>query len=116
MQRAIAAYVAGIAARNVGDMKRVFPSMPSDMQRNWDGLFKSVKDVEAHASDVVLAPGGADNGGATLSLVVTFPNPATKRPCTTTTQLRLHLARAGSSWRIASLDQVGDAATSAGCR
>ena len=53
-------------------------------------------------------------GGATLSLSVSFPNPANRRPCTQVTQLRLRLARAGDTWHIVSLDQTGTT-SSPGC-
>ncbi|AHG89202.1 hypothetical protein J421_1665 [Gemmatirosa kalamazoonensis] len=115
MQRAIAAYAAGIRARSVSDMQRAFPAMSASVQRNWSALFSAVRDIDAQTSDIELTPTGAgDGGGATLSLAVSFPNPANRRPCTQVTQLRLRLARAGATWHIVSLEQTGST-SSPGC-
>jgi hypothetical protein len=117
MQRAIDAYVSGISNRSLAEMQRVYPTMPSSMRSAWDGTFKSVRNVDAEAKVANLSTAaGNESGSATVSLSVSFANPATKRPCTNTTQLQMQLARAGGAWRIASLNQVGDATQSAGCR
>jgi hypothetical protein len=96
-------------------MQRVYPSMPSSMQRNWSALFSAARNVDARATDVELTPASDGEGGsATLGLAVSFPNPANRRSCTQVTRLRLRLARSGATWHIASLDQL-DSESNAGC-
>jgi Tfp pilus assembly protein PilW len=115
IQRAITAYVAGIEARNLSEMQRAFPSMPSNVQHNWSALFAAVKSIQAQASGVEIVQVDSDGGSANVSLTVSFPNPANKRPCTQVTPLRVRVARAGGGWRITALDQVGQGTSSAGC-
>jgi hypothetical protein len=114
MQRAIASYVDAIEARNVGAMQRAFPALPDDARRKWENLFRVVKKLEARAVGLQIGPPDGDAGTAELGLAVSFPHPETKRPCTQTTQLRMRLTRAGSTWRIADQTQLGNSA-SPGC-
>ncbi|MGZ8469370.1 MAG: protein kinase domain-containing protein [Gemmatirosa sp.] len=114
MQRALAAYVQGVGARSIGDMTRVFPAMSANVRRNWEALFRLVPSIDAQAGDVELQPTGGETGTARLALSVSFANPASRRPCTQVTQLRLSLARTGATWRIVEMTQTGSSA-SAGC-
>jgi hypothetical protein len=114
VRQAIHTYDDGIGARDVSQMQRAFPSMPSSVRRGWEQLFGAVRSVEARATDLQVGPIEGNTGTAALSLAVTYTSPITKRPCTQTTQLRLQLARAGSNWRITDLTQTGST-SSANC-
>ena len=115
MQRAIAAYVDAVNARNVRAMIRLFPSMPSATQRSWEGLFSTVPAVDAHATAIELDPKGSDAGSAQLSFSFTVMNPQNKQRCTQGSTLVLRLARSGGEWHIVELTQLGTSTRSAAC-
>jgi hypothetical protein len=101
----IQAYVKAINARDMKQLRALYPGMPPDQERQWRDLFRDeVKELSAVVEDVRVVPGGTPQANFTLAL--TFRPPGSK-PQTFRLSNHAALRPAGGGWQFERLDQKG---------
>ncbi len=101
----IQAYTRAINARDLKQLRALYPGMPPDQERQWRDLFRDeVKDLSASVGDVRIVPGGAPQ--ADFSLALTF-RPQGSKPQTFRLSNHATLRPAGAGWQFERLDQKG---------
>jgi len=101
----IQAYTKAINAKDMKQLRALYPGMPPDQERQWRDLFRDeVKDLSASVGDVRVVPGGAPQADFTLAL--TF-RPEGSKPQTFRLSNHATLRPAGAGWQFDRLDQKG---------
>jgi len=59
IEELIAAYARAIEARNIGEIRRLYPSLTSDQQRDWEQFFHAARNVRAQLTVTRLDVNGA---------------------------------------------------------
>jgi hypothetical protein len=101
----IQAYVKAINAKDIDQLRALYPGMPPDQERQWRDLFRDeVKELSATVGDIRVAPGAAPQADFTLAL--TFRPQGSKAQ---TFRLSNHAAirQAGAGWQFDRVDQKG---------
>ncbi|MGN6393530.1 MAG: PEGA domain-containing protein, partial [Gemmatimonadales bacterium] len=101
----IQAYVKAINAKDLNQLRLLYPGMPSDQERQWGDLFRDeVKDLSASVGDIRVVPGGVPQADFTLAL--TF-RPQGSKPQAFRLSNHAILRPGGAVWQFDRVDQKG---------
>jgi serine/threonine protein kinase len=102
----IETYARAINARNIGQLRAMYPAMTPERERQWRDLFRGeVKDLTAAVSAIRVVPG--DLPQAEFVLTLTF-RPERGKPQSFRVNNHAALRQDPSGWHLVHLDEKGD--------
>ena len=100
LEELVAAYARAISARSIADIRRVYPALSAEQQRDWEQFFRSVSAIRAQLAIVRQDVSG---GGATLGVSGTYDYEAGGRQQHQDVSFRATAALDAGAWKLTSV-------------
>jgi hypothetical protein len=108
IRQLVADYAGALTARNIGDVTRLYPTLPRVEREGWVGLFDQrvardlqvtyrIENVEVSGNTGVVRVAGEHQ----------FTMQSPRKPCRLPVSMNLRVTSASGAWRIASVQQLG---------
>jgi uncharacterized protein YjdB len=105
IQRVVDAYAGALNARDLGAVRRVYPSLSDDERQRWETFFRNTQDI-----DITLRANPPDvSGSAAAARVVGvygYKNPYNNRACRQPVEFDMTFARDAGNWLIRGIKQL----------
>jgi hypothetical protein len=100
LEQLIAAYARAISSRSVADIRRVYPALTSEQQKDWEQFFRSVSDIKA---DLAIVRQDVTGSSATLAVAGTYDYQAGGRAQHQDVSFRATAAMDAGAWKLTSV-------------
>ena len=100
LEQLIAAYARAISSRSVADIRRVYPALTSEQQRDWEQFFRSVSDIKA---ELAIVRQDVTGSSATLAVAGTYDYESGGRTQHQDVSFRATAALDAGSWKLTSV-------------
>jgi hypothetical protein len=105
IQRVVDEYATALTARNLADVRRVYPALSDDERKRWETFFGSTQDVaitlRANAPEI-----SGSSATARVVGVYAYKNTTNNRACRQPVEFDMTFARDAGTWQIRGIRQL----------